>query len=131
MKDNRENEGKYQVHVTARVSYLADQSDEAGGRFVFAYTIQLNNASQVAVQLISRHWVITDANHHVQEVRGKGVVGEQPNLKPGQSFEYSSGTVLATQVGTMSGSYRMLAEDGTEFDAPIPQFVLSVPRVLH
>jgi len=131
MKDNRENDGKYQVHVTARVSYLADQSDEAGGRFVFAYTIQLNNASQVAVQLISRHWVITDANHHVQEVRGKGVVGEQPNLKPGQSFEYSSGTVLATQVGTMSGSYRMLAEDGTEFDAPIPQFVLSVPRVLH
>ena len=131
MKDNRENEGKYQVHVTAKVSYLADQSDEAGGRFVFAYTIQLNNASQVAVQLISRHWVITDANHHVQEVRGKGVVGEQPNLKPGQSFEYSSGTVLATQVGTMSGSYRMLAEDGTEFDAPIPQFVLSVPRVLH
>jgi len=131
MKDNRENEGKYQVHVTARVSYLADQSDEAGGRFVFAYTIQLNNVSQVAVQLISRHWVITDANHHVQEVRGKGVVGEQPNLKPGQSFEYSSGTVLATQVGTMSGSYRMLAEDGTEFDAPIPQFVLSVPRVLH
>jgi len=131
MKDNRENDGKYQVHVTAKVSYLADQSDEAGGRFVFAYTIQLNNASQVAVQLISRHWVITDANHHVQEVRGKGVVGEQPNLKPGQSFEYSSGTVLATQVGTMSGSYRMLAEDGTEFDAPIPQFVLSVPRVLH
>jgi ApaG protein len=126
-----ENDDKYLVNITARVSYLADQSDEAGGRFVFAYTILLNNAGQVPVQLISRHWIITDANHHVQEVRGQGVVGEQPRLNPGQSFEYSSGTVLATQVGTMSGSYRMLAEDGTEFDAPIPQFVLSVPRVLH
>ncbi len=124
-------EGKYLVNVTARVNYLSDQSDEAEGRYVFAYTIQLHNAGQVGVQLISRHWVITDANQHVQEVRGKGVVGEQPTLKPGQSFEYSSGTVLATQVGTMIGSYRMLAEDGHEFDAPIPQFVLSVPRVLH
>lgn len=124
-------DGKYLVNVTARVSYLADQSDEAAGRFVFAYTIELNNAGQVGVQLLSRHWIITDSNHHVQEVRGKGVVGEQPKLGPGQSFEYSSGTVLATQVGTMSGSYRMLADDGTEFDVPIPQFVLSVPRVLH
>ena len=124
-------DGKYQINITARVNYLADQSDEEAGRFVFAYTIQLNNTGQVAAQLISRHWIITDGNNHVQEVRGKGVVGEQPSLKPGQSFEYSSGTVLATQVGTMSGSYRMLAEDGTEFDAPIPQFVLSVPRVLH
>ena len=122
---------KYQVNISTQVSYLADQSDEAEGRYVFAYTIQLHNAGEVGVQLISRHWVITDANHHVQEVRGKGVVGEQPTLKPGQSFEYSSGTVLATQVGTMIGSYRMLAEDGHEFDAPIPQFVLSIPRVLH
>jgi len=122
---------KYRVDVSARVSYLAEQSDEAGGRFVFAYTIQLTNSGQVAAQLISRHWIITDSSHQVQEVRGNGVVGEQPTLKPGQSFEYSSGTVLATQVGTMTGSYRMLAEDGTEFDAPIPKFVLSVPRVLH
>lgn len=126
-----ENNDKYMVNISARVNYLEEQSDEADGRFVFAYTIELTNAGQVSVQLISRHWVITDANHHVQEVRGKGVVGEQPTLKPGQSFEYSSGTVLATQVGTMSGSYHMVAEDGTEFDAPIPQFVLSVPRVLH
>ncbi|HMC13025.1 MAG TPA: Co2+/Mg2+ efflux protein ApaG [Gallionellaceae bacterium] len=126
-----DNDDKYRINIAARVNYLAEQSDEADGRFVFAYTIQLTNAGQVAVQLISRHWVITDANQHVQEVRGKGVVGEQPTLKPGQSFEYSSGTVLATQVGTMAGSYRMLAEDGTEFDAQIPQFVLSVPRVLH
>lgn len=126
-----DNDDKYRVNIAARVNYLAEQSDEDDGRFVFAYTIQLTNAGQVTVQLISRHWVITDANQHMQEVRGKGVVGEQPTLKPGQSFEYSSGTVLATQVGTMAGSYRMLAEDGTEFDAQIPQFVLSVPRVLH
>ncbi len=126
-----DNGEKYRVDITARVNYLSEQSDEAESRFVFAYTMSLTNTGQVAVQLVSRHWVITDAGHHVQEVRGKGVVGEQPTLKPGQSFEYSSGTVLGTQVGTMSGSYRMLAEDGTEFDAPIPQFVLSVPRVLH
>jgi len=126
-----ENDDKYRVNITVRVNYLAEQSDEADNRFVFAYTIELANAGQLAVQLLSRHWIITDANHHVQEVRGKGVVGEQPTLKPGQKFEYSSGTVLATQVGTMHGSYRMLAEDGTEFDAAIPQFVLSVPRVLH
>jgi ApaG protein len=122
---------KYRIDITARVNYLAEQSDEADGRFVFAYTITLTNASDSAVQLISRHWIITDSEHHIQEVRGKGVVGEQPVLKPGQSFEYSSGTVLATQVGTMQGSYQMVAEDGTEFDAPIPMFVLSVPRVLH
>jgi ApaG protein len=122
---------KYLVNVSAKVNYMPEQSDEANGRFVFAYTILLTNAGKVAVQLLSRHWIITDAGHHVQEVRGKGVVGEQPTLKPGQSFEYSSGTVLATQVGTMTGSYQMLAEDGTEFDAQIPQFVLSVPRVLH
>ncbi len=126
-----DNDGKYRIDITARANYVAEQSDEADGRFVFAYTIVLTNTGLVAVQLLSRHWIITDATSQVQEVRGKGVVGEQPTLQPGQSFEYSSGTVLATQVGTMKGSYRMLAEDGTEFDAAIPQFVLSVPRVLH
>ena len=125
-KDNR-----YPVNITAKVNYLAEQSSEADNRFVFAYTITLTNAGTVAVRLISRHWIITDAHHDVQEVRGQGVVGEQPVLKPKQSFEYTSGTVLATQVGTMSGSYQMVADDGTEFDLPIPQFVLSVPRVLH
>jgi ApaG protein len=122
---------KYCINVAVKVDHLAEQSDEADNRFVFAYTITLTNAGSMTAQLLSRHWIITDANHNVQEVRGKGVVGEQPVLKPGQSFEYSSGTVLATQVGTMSGSYRMVAEDGIEFDVPIPQFVLSVPRVLH
>jgi ApaG protein len=119
------------VIIQAQVNYLPEQSDEAANRFVFSYTITITNLGQSSAKLISRHWIITDANNHVQEVRGQGVVGEQPLLKPGQSFEYTSGTVLATQVGTMRGSYQMLAEDNTQFDADIPQFVLSVPRVLH
>lgn len=126
-----ENDNKYRIKITTEVNYLAEQSDEADNRFVFAYTITITNEGDTTAKLISRHWIITDANQYVQEVRGQGVVGEQPVLKPTQSFEYTSGTVLATQVGTMSGSYQMVAEDGTEFDAPIPQFVLSVPRVLH
>jgi ApaG protein len=119
------------VIIQTQVNYLPEQSDEASNRFVFSYTITITNLGQSSAKLISRHWIITDANNHVQEVRGQGVVGEQPLLKPGQSFEYTSGTVLATQVGTMRGSYQMLAEDNTQFDAEIPQFVLSVPRVLH
>jgi ApaG protein len=126
-----DNDAKYRLNITTQVNYLAEQSDEADNRFVFSYTITLTNTGDTAVKLISRHWIITDANRDVQEVRGQGVVGEQPTLKPKQSFEYTSGTVLSTQVGTMSGSYQMVAEDGTKFDAPIPQFVLSVPRVLH
>jgi ApaG protein len=126
-----DNNDKYRLNITTQVNYLAEQSNETDKRFVFSYTITLTNAGSTTVKLISRHWVITDANHDVQEVRGQGVVGEQPVLKPDQSFEYTSGTVLSTQVGTMSGSYQMMAEDGTKFDAPIPQFVLSVPRVLH
>jgi len=126
-----DNNDKYRLNITTRANYLAEQSDEADNRFVFSYTITITNISDAVVKLISRHWIITDANRDVQEVRGQGVVGEQPVLKPRQSFEYTSGTVLSTQVGTMSGSYQMVAEDGTKFDAPIPQFVLSVPRVLH
>ncbi len=122
---------KYRIDIAVQVNYLAEQSSEEEERFVFAYTIKLKNTGDTAVQLLSRHWIITDSNNQVQEVRGKGVVGEQPVLKPGQSFEYSSGTVLATQVGTMAGSYRMVTDDGAEFDAPIPQFVLSIPRTLH
>lgn len=119
------------IVVQTQVKYLADQSNEAADRFVFAYTISISNLGKVAARLISRHWLITDAFNHIQEVRGKGVVGEQPMLHPNQSFEYTSGTVLATQVGTMKGSYQMRGEDGSEFDAEIPEFVLSVPRVLH
>jgi len=121
----------YRVHVAVQVRYLPDQSDEADNRYVFAYTITVTNQGEHPVQLLSRHWIITDANRHVQEVKGKGVVGEQPVIKPGQGFEYTSGTVLATQVGTMSGSYRMQVVEGGEFDVAVPQFVLSVPRTLH
>ena len=121
----------HRIDVQSRVNYLPEQSDEASDRFVFSYTITITNLDAVPVKLISRHWIITDADNQVQEVRGQGVVGEQPLLQPGQSFEYTSGTVLTTQVGTMRGSYQMQTEDGLQFDAEIPQFVLSVPRVLH
>lgn len=119
------------IIVQTQVKYLAEQSDEVAERFVFSYTISITNLGVVAARLISRHWIITDAYSHVQEVSGQGVVGEQPMLQPEQSFEYTSGTLLATQVGTMRGTYQMRAEDGSEFDVEIPEFVLSVPRVLH
>jgi len=124
-------EKEYAIEVSAATQYLAEQSDEAAGRFVFAYTITLRNTGSVAAQLISRHWVITDAQGLVQEVRGLGVVGAQPLLQPGESFEYTSGASIATAVGTMKGAYQMVAADGTRFEAPIPEFTLSVPRVLH
>ena len=124
-------EKQYRVAVTATTQYIAEQSDEAAGRYVFAYTIMIRNDGNVAAQLISRHWVITDAQGLVQEVRGLGVVGAQPLLQPGETYEYTSGTSIGTQVGTMRGSYQMLAEDGTRFEAPVPEFTLSVPRVLH
>ena len=124
-------EKQYTIEVSAATQYLADQSDEAAGRYVFAYTITLRNTGSVAAQLISRHWIITDAQGKVEEVRGLGVVGAQPLLEPGESFEYTSGAAIATAVGTMKGSYQMVATDGTRFEAPIPQFTLSVPRVLH
>jgi ApaG protein len=122
---------KYDITVSTQTQYLADQSDEEAGRYVFAYTITIRNTGNVPAQLISRHWIITDGEHQVQEVRGLGVVGEQPLLKPGEAFEYTSGTAIATPVGTMRGAYQMIAADGTKFDAPIPEFTLSVPRVLH
>ncbi len=122
---------KHEVLVTAQTQYLADQSDEAASRYVFAYTIRLRNEGTVAAQLVSRHWIITDAQGLVQEVRGLGVVGSEPTVQPGETFEYTSGAAIATPVGTMRGSYQMLAQDGTRFEAPIPEFTLSIPRVLH
>lgn len=122
---------KYRIQVEAQAFFLPEQSDESQDRYVFAYKIRITNNGDVAAQLISRHWIITDADSKVQEVRGLGVIGEQPNLAPGESFEYSSGSSLSTSVGTMRGTYQMVAEDGTQFDATIPEFVLSVPRVLH
>jgi ApaG protein len=122
---------KYEIVVEPVARYLADQSDEAAERYVFAYTITIRNAGSVAAKLLNRHWIITDGRNQVQEVRGAGVVGEQPHLAPGESFQYTSGAAIATPVGTMRGSYQMIADDGTHFDAPIPEFTLSIPRVLH
>jgi ApaG protein len=122
---------KYDIQVSARTAFIPEQSDLENGRYVFAYTITITNAGNVPAQLVSRHWIITDANNQVQEVRGLGVVGEQPLLRPNESFQYTSGTAIATPVGTMRGSYQMIAEDGRQFDAPIPEFTLSMPRVLH
>ena len=124
-------ESKYQITVSPRATYIAEQSDAGVDRYAFAYTITITTTGGIPAQLVSRHWIITDANNLVQEVKGQGVVGAQPKLKPGESFEYTSGSVLATPVGTMRGSYQMVAEDGTRFDATIPEFTLSAPRVLH
>ena len=122
---------KYEITVTTRTTYVPEQSDTERGRYVFAYTITLKNTGTVAAQLISRHWIITDANNKSQEVRGLGVFGEQPTLRPEQSFEYTSGTAIATPVGTMRGTYQMVGDDGLQFEATIPEFTLSIPRVLH
>lgn len=124
-------EKRYQFRINAQSFYLADQSDEENDQYVFAYTIRIENIGTIAAKLVSRHWIITDADQQVQEVRGVGVIGEQPVIKPGQHFEYTSGSSINTIVGTMRGTYQMLAEDGTKFEAVIPEFTLSVPRVLH
>ncbi len=122
---------KYEMNVMVRTTYLPEQSDESIDRYVFAYTVTIANTGMVAAQLISRHWIIADGENDIQEVRGLGVVGEQPLLKPGDTFEYTSGTTISSPVGSMKGSYQMVAEDGLRFVASIPEFTLSVPRVLH
>ena len=121
----------YDIDVNVATRFLDEQSAPRDGRFVFAYTIHIRNRGRVPARLIDRHWVITDANGKVQEVHGEGVVGEQPWLRPGDDFEYTSGAVLETPLGTMHGSYGMLADDGTRFEAPIAAFTLSVPRTVH
>ena len=122
---------KYEINIIVRTTYLPEQSDETLDRYVFSYTITIANTGMVAAQLISRHWIIEDGGNDAQEVRGLGVVGEQPLLKPGDSFEYTSGTAISSPVGSMKGSYQMIAADGLRFDASIPEFALSVPRTLH
>ena len=122
---------KYDITVVPKSTYVEDQSDPSKDQYVFAYTITISNTGSIPAQLISRHWIITDALEHVEEVRGPGVVGEQPVLAPGESFKYSSWCPLKTPTGVMRGTYQMIAEDGQQFDAPIPSFTLSVPRVLH
>ena len=122
---------KYDITVTVKTTHIPGQSDEANNRYVFAYTVTIVNSGSVAARLVSRHWIVTDAENRAQEIRGLGVVGEQPLLRPQQSYEYTSATAIPTPVGTMRGSYQMMAEDGTAFDAPIPEFTLTAPRVLH
>jgi ApaG protein len=121
----------HKIRVDVDTSYLAEQSNPAERRYVFSYTITIRNEGSVPARLVTRHWVITDSNGKVQEVRGEGVVGEQPYLKPGQGFRYSSGAVLETPVGAMQGSYQMLADDGEQFDAPIAAFRLAMPGLLN
>jgi ApaG protein len=118
----------YEFTVEVEPLYLAEQSDPERGVFVFAYTVTVENTGRVPAQLIARHWIITDANGHVEQVKGLGVVGKQPLLKPGEGFEYTSWTRLTTPRGTMSGSYFCVAEDGERFEAPIPAFSLAVQR---
>ena len=121
----------YEFTVSVSTQYLEEQSDPERSSFVFAYAITIKNTGQLAAQLISRHWVITDANNRVEEVRGLGVVGHQPLLQPGEQFEYTSGTAMATPQGSMTGEYFCVAEDGEQFEVKIPEFVLSLPRTLH
>ena len=124
-------ESSYVIEVAVQTHYLEDQSAPDDHRYVFAYSIRIANAGRIAARLISRHWIITDGNGKVEEVRGDGVVGEQPLLRPGEHFDYTSGAVLETSVGTMRGSYLMVADDGHRFQAPIAQFTLSIPRTVH
>ena len=120
-----------EIRIQVTTDYVDEQSDPEENRYVFAYTITISNEGDIPAQLISRHWVITDANGRVQEVSGDGVVGEQPHLDPGEVFRYSSGAVLETPVGAMQGMYRMKTDNGISFDAPIAPFTLAVPGVLH
>jgi ApaG protein len=121
----------YNVTVDVETNYISDQSDPDNQRYVFAYTITIRNEGTIGAKLISRHWVITDANNKVQEVEGEGVVGEQPHLQPGEGFRYTSGTVIETPVGSMQGEYYMEADDGESFEAPIAPFTLSIPHAVN
>lgn len=131
MMSNLQDDPRYRIQVLVETEFLPDQSDAEGNRWVFAYHVSIRNDGQQPARLLTRHWVITDGEERVQEVHGEGVIGEQPRIMPGQTYEYSSGAVLETSVGSMHGSYQMLAEDGTCFDAAIPAFTLAPPHTLH
>ena len=122
---------KYEFSVSVRPQFVPEHSNPDEEKFLFAYTVTIRNTGEVTAQLISRHWIITDANNKIEEVQGLGVVGEQPVLQPGEAYEYTSGCPIATPVGSMRGSYQCVAEDGTRFEAPIAEFLLSMPRTLH
>lgn len=121
----------YECSVTVETRFIAEQSDIERNRYVFQYHVKITNTGTIAAQLISRHWIITEANGEQQEIKGLGVVGAQPLLNPNESFEYTSGTLISMPMGEMRGTYQMVAEDGTCFDATIHSFALSMPRILH
>ncbi|MGH8176821.1 MAG: Co2+/Mg2+ efflux protein ApaG [Steroidobacter sp.] len=123
--------GRCRIRVEVSANYVGEQSKPDESHYAFSYTITIRNEGQVPARLLTRHWVITDANGKVKEVRGEGVVGEQPYLQPGQGFRYSSGAVIETPVGAMQGSYQMVTDDGARFDAPIAPFTLAMPGMLH
>lgn len=129
LTDMTENSNKINIEVIP--AYIKEQSDPTNNHYVFSYTVTIRNDGDQPARLLARHWVITDGDGQVQEVRGEGVIGEQPHLQPGEGFQYTSGTFMNTPVGTMQGSYQMIADDGEKFDAEIPSFTLSVPNVLH
>ncbi|AKE51156.1 Co2+/Mg2+ efflux protein ApaG [Kangiella geojedonensis] len=122
---------QYQFQISVNTQYIEEQSEPDNERFVFAYTITIENTGDLGAKLDSRHWVITDANGEVTEVQGQGVIGEQPYIEPGKSYQYSSGAVIATPIGTMEGDYKMIGQNGAEFKAPIPVFSLATPGILH
>lgn len=131
MTQQQKPEARHEIRVSAESRYLPEQSNPELGVYAFAYTVTITNAGTVASQLISRHWVIEDANGEAREVKGLGVVGHQPLLRPGQSFEYTSGSQLETPSGRMHGSYFFVTEDGGRHDVPIEPFTLAMPRTLH
>lgn len=126
-----ESPDKYRIDVRVETAYVDKQSDPGLNRYVFAYTVTIRNSGSISARLLTRHWIITDADEKIQEVQGDGVVGEQPYLSPGGTYKYTSGTVIGTPLGMMGGSYQMRADDGTEFEAEIPAFTLAAPMTLH
>ena len=124
-------EHNYQIGITVQTAFIPEQSDPENERYAFAYTVTIRNEGTVPAKLMTRHWIITHGNGKIEEVQGDGVVGEQPYLRPGEAFEYTSGTILETPFGDMNGSYHMVADDGVEFDADIPHFALTLPHTLH
>ena len=119
------------IEIEVETLYVESESEPEQNKYVFAYTITIRNVGETSAKLLTRHWVIRDANGKVQEVQGEGVVGEQPHLKPGEGFQYTSGTMLETSMGTMGGAYQMVTDEGAEFKAPIAEFLLTTPRTLH
>ena len=125
------NKRDYKINIEVVPAYIDEQSNPDQGHYVFAYTVTITNDGNLPAKLLARHWIITDSDGSIHEVKGDGVVGEQPHLKPGEGFQYTSGTMMKTPAGSMSGSYQMLADDGFEFDADIPEFYLIAPNTLH